>query len=376
MVKREGRKPAKDSNLPDPTVLKWCKHLECMKVAQQLVGFGGENEQVTMREFSHLCAVFLEDYCWRHLNEEAKTNYKAKIEKWRKEGYTLQGANLEKANLQKAFLVNSNLQETNLMYARLQEVNLVFADLKGADLWGAKLQEARLTSADLQEAILHEAKLQGAYLDGTNFQNADLEGVELNGAFLYAVELDGAKRLTWKQLRKRENGKWVGKARVGEENKRNWHGARDAYRLLKNYFHQQGRYDDEAKAHYREKLMAQRAAWKDRKFGSWFVLLLLNTLAGYGEKLWRTVVGAFATILIFSGIYWLAGKLVTNGGEPITKFWHCLYFSVVTFATLGFGDISPALHSTGTQVAAVIEVILGYVFLGMLITIIARKFGR
>ncbi len=369
-----------------------------------------------MRKLAVCCAVLGEDYCWKHLSVEAKVMYKAKIEEWASQrhsfegtnlslanlhkvnlqeanlkktslyGVNLQGANLEEGNLQSADLNQAELQNANLAGAKLQNALLYLANLQNANLGEAELQKAFLREAKLQKTLLgrtnfqnadlSDAKLQEAYLGGTNFQNADLEGVELNGAFLYAVELDGAKRLTWKQLRKRENGKWVGKARVGEENKRNWHGARDAYRLLKNYFHQQGRYDDEAKAHYREKLMAQRAAWKDRKFGSWFVLLLLNTLAGFGEKLWRTVVGAFATILIFSSIYWLAGKLVTNGGEPITKFWHCLYFSVVTFATLGFGDISPALHSTGTQVAAVIEVILGYVFLGMLITIIARKFGR
>jgi hypothetical protein len=345
MVKREGRKPSKDSNLPAPEVWRWCKHPECMKRAQNLAGFGGENEQLTMRELSHLCAVFLEDYCWRHLNEEARSNYKAKIEKWVMEGYTLQEANLCEVSLQEAYLVNANLQGVDLMYARLQKARLFFADLKESDLWGAKLQGADLRGAYLQEAELRDSKLDGASLQG--------------------VLWDDARNLTWGQIKK-----------TGEEAKSSWTEARDAYRLLKNYFHQQGKYDDEAQAYYRERLMAQRQAWKEKKLGKWFVLFLLNILAGFGEKLWRTVVGAFATILIFSGIYWLAGKLVTNGGEPITKFWHCLYFSVVTFATLGFGDISPALHSTGTQVAVVIEVILGYVFLGTLITIIARKFGR
>jgi len=287
----------------------------------------------------------LEEYCWEHLPENLKGKYKAKIEKWVGEGRSLEEANLYRVEIPEAYIDGANLQKANLREAKLQN---------------AKLHWARLQEADLIKANLENARLAGA-----NFQEAKLNNTRFHNAFLCGIQLDGAKMLTWEQVK-----------RVGEEIYKKWGKGRDAYRRLKNYFHQEGIYDDETQAYYREKLMAQREAWKNHKVGRWLWLFLLNILAGFGEKLWRTVVGAFATILIFSGIYWLAGKLVTNGGEPITKFWHCLYFSVVTFATLGFGDISPALHSTGTQVAAVIEVILGYVFLGTLITIIARKFGR
>lgn len=372
MAKRVGRKPAKDSKLPDPKVWKWCKHPECMKLQPTVKN---EKEQELMRKNSELCAVFLEDYCWKHLPLEAKAAYREKIEAWVAEGYSLDGTNLYRVGLQEAFLLKANLQEAvlfeanlqgaDLSWANLQEATLGLANLQKANLRGANLQEANLHGANLQDARLWEANLQKADLSRANLQKADFSESKLHGCYLHGVLLEDARYLTWQQIEY-----------TGEEKDKKWLDAQDAYRRLKNYFHQQGQYQDETQAYYREKLMAQRQAWKEKKLGKWFVLFLLNILAGFGEKLWRTVVSAFATILIFSGIYWLAGKLVTNGGESITKFWHCLYFSVVTFATLGFGDISPALHSTGTQVAAVIEVILGYVFLGMLITIIARKMGR
>ncbi len=50
------------------------------------------------------------------------------------------------------------------------------------------------------------------------------------------------------------------------------------------------------------------------------------------------------------------------------------YYSVVTFTTLGFGDVIPT-----TQVAAywvMAEVILGYIMLGGLISIFANKVAR
>lgn len=316
-----------------------------------------EDQQKEMRKIPRLCAVFLEDYCWKHLSEEMKTNYTAKIEGWVDQGHSLEGANLYKVELPQAELNG--------------------ADLHGAYLWGTYLNGADLSGANLQDAILQEANLKHAdcrraNLRWANLQKAYLSRIKLQGAFLTGILWNEAQYFSLQNLGRIE--------RVGEEINKDWGYAQDAYRRLKNYFHQQGRYSDEAKAHYREKLMTQREAWRMWKFGSWFVLFLLNTLAGFGEKLWKTVVSAFITIFFFAGIYWWGtnagwGKLVHGTAGHIKDFWHCLYFSVVTFATLGFGDIAPAFSSKAA-IAAVFEVILGYVFLGMLITIIARKFGR
>jgi hypothetical protein len=49
-------------------------------------------------------------------------------------------------------------------------------------------------------------------------------------------------------------------------------------------------------------------------------------------------------------------------------------YSVVTFTTLGFGDIKPATVEGSFWV--MIEVLLGYVMLGGLISILANKVAR
>lgn len=54
--------------------------------------------------------------------------------------------------------------------------------------------------------------------------------------------------------------------------------------------------------------------------------------------------------------------------------WTSIYFSIVTFTTLGFGDVQP---ENGAGVFWVgFEVILGYIMLGGLISIFANKFAR
>ena len=56
--------------------------------------------------------------------------------------------------------------------------------------------------------------------------------------------------------------------------------------------------------------------------------------------------------------------------EPLT-FWKSFYFSIVTFTTLGFGDV--VADNTSARILVTLEVIFGYVMLGGLISIFANK---
>jgi hypothetical protein len=72
--------------------------------------------------------------------------------------------------------------------------------------------------------------------------------------------------------------------------------------------------------------------------------------------------------------YWMgAGHIKPDPPLPFSLV-TMIYYSVVTFTTLGFGDVKPQ-----TELAAVIvmlEVIIGYVMLGGLISILANKLAR
>ncbi len=56
--------------------------------------------------------------------------------------------------------------------------------------------------------------------------------------------------------------------------------------------------------------------------------------------------------------------------EPLT-FWKSFYFSIVTFTTLGFGDV--VADNTSARILVTLEVMLGYIMLGGLISIFANK---
>jgi hypothetical protein len=52
-----------------------------------------------------------------------------------------------------------------------------------------------------------------------------------------------------------------------------------------------------------------------------------------------------------------------------------VYFSIVTYTTLGFGDITPKDHFWG-EIIVVIEIIIGYATLGCLLAVLAEKLAR
>jgi len=67
-------------------------------------------------------------------------------------------------------------------------------------------------------------------------------------------------------------------------------------------------------------------------------------------------------------------NIYLNDGILDKNIWTYMYYSVVTFTTLGFGDITPITNKGMFYVAS--EVVLGYIMLGGLISILANKLAR
>jgi len=80
----------------------------------------------------------------------------------------------------------------------------------------------------------------------------------------------------------------------------------------------------------------------------WITNGFLDTVAGYGERPQRTLAIALAVIVTSAFAYPAAGGLVTEnevvsyGTHGLRAALDGLYFSIVTFATLGLGDVHPA----------------------------------
>lgn len=111
----------------------------------------------------------------------------------------------------------------------------------------------------------------------------------------------------------------------------------------------------------------------EKRHPVWYKIWLYTCDCGRSFKRFFFVCFLFA--FLFGVFYACAGeKWFENAYEWnwITPF----YYSLVTFSTLGFCDVTPKLSNTCAQFTVMLEVFLGYIGLGGLISIFANKLAR
>ncbi len=261
------------------------------------------------------------------------------------------GAVMSRVNLERAFLI-----EANLSLAYLNGANLTDAHMNGANLTSARLNNTRLVGADLSDTNLTDADLRGANLEKSDLSNAilkgaDLTGANLKGATLLSADFSGAN-INGVQFDETETCKDIQIS------------AAHGNALFKRY--------------------AQDMAYvEEYKINSPFHYFLWKYSSNCGRSLSLWVFWCVIIALAFSLVFqfhlggsqsFVLTELAKEPGYDPRDWAPMLYYSVVTFTTLGFGDIVPRSQEAAWWVMA--EVVMGYFMLGGLITILATKLAR
>jgi len=244
---------------------------------------------------------------------------------------------------------------------------------------------------------------------GVYFNNANLEKTEL------CFELYDNSFIDFQEARMKDTYLRYDqiKSFIIQENRKNYEQAREVYLTLKNNFHSIGRYDDESSTYKKEMDMERASHWifnmKYNKhnlkewlfsghFKNWFSSAFSNMIYGYGERPWNVVRTAVVIIIIFAlsfsligigkpeiielkgtGIYQNSGNifdLAIKGffeNSEIRNFPDSLYFSLITFTTLGYGDFRP-LEGLG-RILAGSEAFLGAIMMALFVYTFARRTG-
>ena len=109
-----------------------------------------------------------------------------------------------------------------------------------------------------------------------------------------------------------------------------------------------------------------------RKYLTLLIYKILDTTSRFGTSFHRWGLTTLGTILSFGALMMIADTHQTgNSMVALGEWYDYFYFSVIAFTTAGFGDILPSTALLKLIVA--IEVLLGYVMLGILINLIQRK---
>ncbi|OGW83652.1 MAG: hypothetical protein A2987_04730 [Omnitrophica bacterium RIFCSPLOWO2_01_FULL_45_10] len=322
-------------------------------------------------------ALYSLDVCWEHLSD--RDAYKKKLIDLLNNGSDLTGCNLKKvdlknAHLEKARLPKSNLSQANLSGAHLFDAKLVNADLVGADLSRCELAHCDLRDADLTKSNLQNSRLWNARLEGANLNEADLTGSDLWNTCLFNVKLWHTLFADARSLSMRNFYKTSGLLRDPKINETGAVSAEESYRDLKRYFISNGMYNDAGWASFREKVMERLIMKKNRDL-RYLPSLLMNFLCGYGERPSRIVLSSLLTILLFAFFYLSFNTIESSSGQNVAmNLSDYLYYSTITFTTVGYGDFIPKPH-TFPRLLAAAEAFMGVFLTGLFIFTLARKYS-
>ncbi|MET4693382.1 ion channel [Endozoicomonas lisbonensis] len=270
------------------------------------------------------------------------------------EGFLLKGANLENVNL-----VNHCGEPYRLVRADLNRANL-----HRAHLYQVSLLQCNLLKANLSNANLHFTDLSDCNLLGVNFKHARLDEVYWGDQLLQ-------ERLGYEKQHCHQNEPAQVLFQEAEEVARN----------IRRSCENQGLFAIAGDFFYREMVIRRQ------RYPKWSydrgLSMLVDLISGYGEKPRRVISFAAGLIFLFSFIYLLFG--VQEGGRLIqystdqpfltnARTWlDTLYYSVVTFTTLGYGDITPVGIS---RFFAALEAFTGSFSMALFVVVFVKKMTR
>lgn len=161
------------------------------------------------------------------------------------------------------------------------------------------------------------------------------------------------------------------------------------YRVSKQAAQRRGDYRRAGRYQFSEQCAIEygnrkKYGWKIWRSGFWksrLEWLFARMIFGYGEKAHRPFVTGLVVIFIWALLYFATGGVAPGGlaGEAARLyepgFGECLYFSLVTFTTLGYGDMAPKAHLPFRFLAGG-EALLGAGLMALFIVALARKYTR
>jgi len=301
----------------------------------------------------------IEGLCYWHDRSKKKNepDLIARLEKRARTGKAMVGFCLQGCCLRGIDLVNHSkkngyqLIHSDLYHCDLREAHIFHIDFSGSSLMKANLDHASLNCATLKDVNLL----------GTQLQNTKMDNIDWGHKILQETQADQCL----------EKSKKLDLFEQSEE----------IYRNLRRVTESQGLF--ELSGHFFQREMVMRRYQLPLYDSKRILSKLVDLFCGYGEDPSRVVIFSLLTIFSFAFLYFFFG--ITDGStsigfslaysrlENLNNLFNSLYFSVVTFTTLGYGDLAPA---GWTRVFAAVEAFIGSFTLALFVVVFVKKMTR
>lgn len=288
------------------------------------------------------------------------------------EGASLRGVNFTEGDFECAFFIGADLSEANFVAAnmsyadmrsvRLEHAYLTNTVLRNVKLWDAVLDRAEMFSADLEGAELLRTTFRGTILSTPKMKDADFFRATFDTTYLSFAGLGEAKirYIFWGEVG--SNSYYIGEEKSHDmaNSDLKTQITIDTYRDLESFYIKEGLSTVAKEFHFRGQEVATQSYVGYNPY-RWARFLFMKLPYGYGSRpiwlLWYSLWLILAFTVIYaeitlvrrttSGIYMVHDTINGKKIEEIMKFRRgkilvdCLYFSVLSFVTFGYGAIQP-----------------------------------
>jgi len=157
--------------------------------------------------------------------------------------------------------------------------------------------------------------------------------------------------------------------------------AEEIYRTLRMTCEQQGHHRTSGEFFYREMLMRHRRL--PRGSLEYWVSSFARFLYGYGERPAFIIANALVYLAGMAVLYLAIGLVegdrpvvfdaAAGWGANLVAYGKCLYFSIITYTTVGYGDITPV---DVAKPLAALEALSGNFMMALFVVVFVRKLAR
>ncbi|MFT5705245.1 MAG: hypothetical protein ACI8SK_001200 [Shewanella sp.] len=283
-----------------------------------------------------------------------------KLETFARNGGMLRGLALKRAVLPGIDLVRHH-QKVGF---DMTHAELYRADLQGAHLFNLNLQNASLMKADLRDSNVHFANLIGSNLLGIKWNGAKIENINTGKRIKQEILALEAERL--------------GEREIANDY---FEQAEEIYRDLRKAAEREGLFAMSGE-YIRKELTMRRHQMPQYSYKR-MVSKVIDIFCGYGEAPLRVIGFSMGLIMISAMFYFFTGlsygtqlhqfQMSNDFQTNFYLFFNCIYYSVVTFTTLGYGDFTPVGFS---KVIAAIEAFTGSFTIALFVVVFVKKMTR
>ena len=304
------------------------------------------------------------------------------------DGAVLRGLELEdKLSLDRVALRDADLTDTNLEKAKLGGANLSESDLTNANLIQADLTDVDLSEADLTGAGLNRTKLIRA-----NLFDADLTGISSHGATVNDVQINAGTTMCSEDVR---SDVATGLQRLSpppycgydiELRKDDDLSAERRQDLLSKAADTYQTFEKLARENAQPGLQSsmfllcqdmQRARYRERReYLSYVFSRVSRSVFKHGESLFRIFLWGFLIILTYAAVYARFGLILDEPGVSSISLVDALYFTTLTFTTLGLGDFHPDPTTQLARALVTSQAALGAVLIAVFVFVLGRRASR